>query len=307
MNLGDRATGALVYAFVRLVSFVPLGASQAIGRCIGRINVALNARGTRVTRTNLELCMPGLSEAARSQLMRDSLKHTGQMLMETPATWLGSRRRIMGWIRNVENEELIREPLAEGRGVIVILPHIGNWELINVYLAQRIGRVTGLYAPPRRDLLKPLMRKVRSRFGNELVPTTVKGIGTLFRRLKEGRVVVVLPDQVPATGKFAPFFGHDALTDILITRMLAKSEARVVCCVIKRLPDARGFDVLLRAAHPDIYSGDPYVALVGMNRSVEACVREAPEQYQWEYKRFKERPAGKLRLYTDKHQPPAYH
>ncbi|MEX2327402.1 MAG: lysophospholipid acyltransferase family protein, partial [Pseudomonadales bacterium] len=272
-----------------------------------RINAALNGRGTRVTRVNIDLCMPELPEAERDRLVRASLEHTGQMLMETPAAWLGDRKRILGWIRNIENEPLIRAPLAEGRGVIVILPHLGNWEMINVYLAERLGRVTGLYAPPRQNYLKPLMRKVRGRFGNELVPTTVKGIGTLFRRLKEGRLVVVLPDQVPATGKFAPFFGHDALTDILITRMLAKSDARVVCCVIKRLPAAQGFDVLLREAHPDIYANDPSVALAGMNRSVEACVQEAPEQYQWEYKRFKERPAGQLRLYSDKSASSEYH
>ena len=72
------------------------------------------------------------------------------------------------------------------------------------------------------------MEKVRRNLGNELVPTTRSGLATLYRRLLEGKVVVVLPDQVPSTGEFAPFFGHEALTDRLVTRLIRKSRPQVL-------------------------------------------------------------------------------
>lgn len=308
MKLRYRVVGYVVSAAMHLIAILPLPLLQAAGKGIGLAIYFLNTRAAKVTHTNIGLCLPDLSEADRNAFARESLSHTGQMLMETPAAWLGSLNRIAGWIRNVEGEELLETGLAAGNGVIVLLPHIGNWELINVYIATTRNKgSTGLYAPPNKDYLKPLMAEVRGRFGNELVPTTVKGIATLFRRLDEGKLVVVLPDQVPASGEFAPFFGHDCLTDKLVSRLIQRSRAKVVNCVIRRLPRSRGFDLLFSEPDPDIYSNDLPVSLAGLNASVEACVRQAPAQYQWEYKRFKERPAGELRVYNYENEPWTHH
>ena len=119
--------------------------------------------------------------------------------------------------------------------------------------------------------------------------------------------MVILPDQVPARGGFAPFFGVDCLTDRLIPRLLARTHSRVVCCVIERLARSRGFRIVFREPHPDIYSDDPDVSLKGLNESVEQCVQLAPPQYQWEYKRFKERPPGELRVYNYDNEPWTHH
>jgi KDO2-lipid IV(A) lauroyltransferase len=142
------------------------------------------------------------------------------------------------------------------------------------------------------------MEEIRGRFGNELVPTTRKGITRLYRCLGDGGLVTILPDQVPETGDFVPFFGEPALTDRLISRLQRKTGARIVCCFLKRLPANNGFAVCFREPVADVYAADSLVAMAGVNKSVEACVREIPAQYQWEYKRFRERPSGKLRIYN---------
>jgi KDO2-lipid IV(A) lauroyltransferase len=307
MKLTDRILGSLVMGVIRLLALLPLGISQSIGSLLGMLLNRLNTRGAMVTNTNLELCLSQLSAQEREAMVRQSLIHTARTVLETPAAWLGSYDRILGWIKEIENEDLLDRALEEGRGVLILLPHIGNWELANVYFASRGGNQTGLYAPPSQAYLKPLMSEVRHRFGNELVPTTVKGIATLFKRLKEGRVVVVLPDQVPASGEFAPFFGVDALTDVLVPRMVKRARPVVLSCVIKRLGVGEGFRMTFIEAHPDIYSDDLKAALRGVNLSVEACVKVAPEQYQWEYKRFKERPSGEWHLYTYGKEKPWQH
>lgn len=298
MRLWDFLTGKIVMLLMRLTALMPLRLSQAVGKAIGTLSWRLDTRSAKVTRVNINECFPELPVEERSRLMRQSLCHTGMMLMETPAAWLGSLDRVLGWINSVKNEELLEAAIASEKGVLVILPHIGNWELVNVYLASKEGNCTGLYAPPGKAYLKELMSTIRSRFGNELVPTTVKGLATLIRRLEQGRIVVVLPDQVPASGEFAPFFGIDTLTDVLVTRLIKRVQPRVLCCVIRRLPDAKGFEISFSKPHPDIFASDKAVALAGLNLSVEACVHSAPDQYQWEYKRFKERPPGMKRLYN---------
>lgn len=307
MTLVQRLAGSLVSGVMHLMALLPLGVSQFLGRRMGRLILGLNTRAARVTRTNIEVCLPDLTPAQQRELLAESLEHTGQMLMETPAAWLGNPVRIGRWIRHVEGLDLVNEAIAANDGLIILLPHSGNWEMINAYMSSVGIKVTGLYHPPNQAWLQPLMSEVRGRFGNELVPTTVKGIATLYRRLNEGHIVVILPDQVPGQGEFATFFGMEALTDKLITRLLRKTRARVVNCVVKRLPRAGGFDVMFSEPHPDIYDADAAIALRGMNLSVEACALAAPEQYQWEYKRFKERPPGELRLYNYDNEPWTHH
>ncbi len=310
MKWRHRIAGWIIYGLIRVVAMLPLAVSQRLGGLVGSLVALFDTRGAKVTRANLALCMPELEERERELMVRESLKQTGQTMMETPVAWLGRSGRILKWIRGVENEELLDKALAGDGGVVILLPHTGNWELINVFLADKnkVKAQTGLYAPPNQDYLKRLMSEVRARFGNELVPTTVKGIATLYRRLKAGGLIVVLPDQVPASGEFAPFFGEQALTDVLIPRLLRRAPGTVVLtCTIMRLPAARGFRIIFDPADPGIYANDTKVALTALNRSVETAVQHAPPQYQWEYKRFKERPAGERRIYNFNNEPDTHH
>lgn len=312
MTLRDRVAGALIAAALRVMALLPLVVGQAIGRFVGACIYYLDTRAAKVTRTNIALCMPDLSRQASRQLARDSLSHTGQMLMESPAAWLGSIERVSGWIREVRNEALLNDALASRRGVVVVVPHIGNWELINAYFASRSPELgdlmrAGLYAPPFKAYMKEIMAEIRGRFGNEMVPTTTKGLAKIYRCLEGGGLTVILPDQVPLHGDFAPFFGIDCLTDRLVPRLVMRTHAAVVCCVIERLPRGRGFRIHFVEPHPDIYVDDLATSLKGLNESVERCVHVAPAQYQWEYKRFKERRAGELRVYNYENEPQTHH
>lgn len=308
LNLPDRMASVAVSATLRLIALLPLVVSQGIGWVIGSCIYWFNTRAAKVTATNIALCLPDLPAAQQRRLARQSLGHTGKMMMESPAAWLGAIGRIRGWIAEVQDEALLEEAIAAGQGVVVILPHIGNWELINAYMAARPPErgdpeKIGLYAPPGKVFLRAIMAEVRERFGNEMVPTTPRGLARLFRCVAAGGVAVVLPDQVPAHGDFVPFFGHDCLTDRLIPRLVRKTGARVVCCVIERLAHGRGFRLRFSQPHPDIYSDDFATSMAALNKSVEQCVEQARAQYQWEYKRFKERPAGNLRVYNYENEP----
>ncbi len=299
LSMKVRLQTLAVYSLMTLISWFPRVLSGAIGNLIGYLNLRLETRSSKVTRTNIELCFPELSDDEKTKLVAESLKNTGRNVMETPAAWMGSFDRISQWITRVENSELFEKAYDQGDGVIVILPHLGSWELFNVYFATNpIGEMAGLYQPPDKPWLQSIMAEIRGRFGNELVPTTRKGITRLYRCLGDGGLVTILPDQVPETGDFVPFFGEQALTDRLISRLQQKTGARIICCFVKRLSEKEGFAVCFREPDPDVYAEDSLVSMAGINKSIEACVREAPAQYQWEYKRFRERPEGSLRIYN---------
>lgn len=137
-----------------------------------------------------------------------------------------------------------------------------------------------------------LLKEVRSRSGVKLAPTNRKGVAQLLTALRQGEMVGVLPDQVPAdsSGGFAPFFGEPAFTMTLISKLVQRTEAEVFCGFAQRLPAGRGFRAVFRPADPAIASDDLTVSLTALNRTVQECVALAPSQYQWEYKRFRRRP-----------------
>lgn len=286
----------LVWWLLKLVAALPLGVSQRLGRLVGWLHLRFNSRAARTTAANITACLPDLDESARADLIRASLVHTAQMMWETPAVWLGNLPRIEKWITQVENEHLLVEAQARDKGVIILLPHFGNWELLNTFFAGRQS-ITALYHPPDQVWLQPIMAKIRENFGNELVPTNVKGIARLYRCLAEKRVVAILPDQVPASGDYATFFGQTALTDRLVSRMLNKTGARALVCSISRQPRSKGFTVRFDEPSPGVYSRDLAESIQAVNDTVETCVRRDLGQYQWEYKRFRRRPEGMETLY----------
>lgn len=278
---------------LRLFALLPRGWLQALGLLVGRLNWWLGTGAAKVTLANLRLCFPQMPEAEVRALAKQSLAETGKALMEMPAIWLGATARIDRWIAKVHGERLLKQALASGKGVLMLLPHLGGWELFNVFF-RRYGGFTGLYHPPHTAALRRLMAKVRLHHGNEVVATDAAGLRRLYKALAAGGAVVVLPDQVPGQGRFAPFFRQAALTDELAHRLVSRTGAIPLGICILRQPDG-AFAVHLLPVKAMGASAD--ASLLAVNKMVERMVALAPAQYQWEYKRFRKRPAGEPKLY----------
>ena len=120
----------------------------------------------------------------------------------------------------------------------------------------------------------------------------------MLTALRAGEVVSMMPDQEPpdARGKFAPFFGEPALTMTLATNLIQRTGAKAICAYCKRVGGGN-YEIVFRPADEDIYSPDCGTALAAMNKSIERCVLDCPEQYQWAYKRFKNLPNQAKRDY----------
>ncbi|MGA0706403.1 MAG: lysophospholipid acyltransferase family protein [Steroidobacteraceae bacterium] len=292
----------LTLAVLHVLSWLPLGWARRLGRVLGTLSWWTHSRMRQTTQTNLGLCFPELSEADREQLARASLQATMQTIMEAGAAWLWPVRRTLALIRRVDNLALLQQAKAAGKGVIVLAPHLGNWEILGLYLNTcGLGQSYQLYQAPADPRLDTLIHRARSRAGATMVATDNKGVAQLLRALRTGGIAGILPDQVPDAGggDYASFFGWPVLTMTLLTRLQQKTDALVVVAAARRVntPEGGGFELVFRDPHPEIYAKDMQAALAGMNRSIEALVRESPEQYQWEYKRFRRLPPGSPRVY----------
>lgn len=274
----------------KLLALLPLGALRALGSAVGLLMWLLNGRAAKVTRENIALCFPELSPAEQTTLTRQSLQETAKTAMEAGAIWRHSWEWLQGKIVAMEGDEILRAKLADGKGVLVLAPHHGNWEVVAPYLAS-VANLTAMYQPLDNPKMDELVLAGRSKLNITMAPTNRKGVMMLFKAMQGGTIVGVLPDQVPAPesgGEIAPFFGQPALTMTLVQGLIQRTGCAVCSCYAERV--AGGFKLVVIEADEQIYSAEPVTSVTGLNASVAACVRRAPAQYQWEYKRFRRLP-----------------
>lgn len=283
---------------LKLLGKLPLRAAQFIGRFFGFTGWALRTSSRKVTEINLGICYPELSHDEIARLTRSSLRHTGQTMLEIPLIWEWPVEKCLGLIREIEGEHLLKEATSGGKGLILLAPHLGNWELAGLYFSSRY-KMAALYSPPHIKEFEDYMIRVRGRLGSELVRGDRRGLARLIGLLREGEVAGILPDQSPR-GKgnaYAPFFGMEVRTMTLVSKLLQKSGATALMTYAERLKDGQGFRLVIRECAPGIADTDPVVATTALNKSIESCVRQLPEQYQWEYKRMRHRPPGEINPY----------
>lgn len=285
---------------VKAMAHLPLGLLRGIGSLIGRVMWWTNGRSAAVTSTNIALCFPELSPAEQARLASQSLQETAKTAMEAGAVWRNSWEWLDRQIVTKEGDDLLRAKLAEGKGVLVLAPHHGNWEVVAPYLAS-VTNLTAMYQPLENPKMDELVLAGRSKLNITMAPTNRKGVMMLLKAMQRGTIVGILPDQVPARdagGEVAPFMGQPALTMTLVHGLIQRTGCAVCSCYAERVEG--GFKIVVLEADPAIYSEDEHTSVAGLNASVEACVRRAPAQYQWEYKRFRRLPPEYTKVYVSR-------
>lgn len=287
----------LIERLLRLLAYPPLPLLHAGGALAGTLAnlVPNNARHT--ARVNVELCFPHWPLTEKQALVRCSLRESAKALLELGALWQRSPQRLLGLIREVKNAEVLDTAIASGRGVLIVAPHLGAWELLQVWVARRTS-LHALYRPPRQADLEELINRARARTGARFWPARPAGIRALYRALHAGEAIGILPDQQPpGEGVFAPFFGVPAKTMTLFGKLAARSRAPVVLGWAERLACGRGYRLHWRAVDESVRARDPLLAATALNAAIEAAIQHEPCQYQWSYRRFSRRPEGERNFY----------
>jgi KDO2-lipid IV(A) lauroyltransferase len=288
----------MLLTFLKLFAWLPLPAVHVIAHPLGWLLYGLQSKQRYYAETNLALCFPEFSESERRRLTRASLIETVKVLLEYPLLYLGRGNRVLKLVREVCDESLLKEGLARGNGVILVSPHLGNWEVAGLYISRHYP-MTNMYRPQRHSGIDAMIKQGRERFGAKLVPSNNKGMRDLLRALQQGQIIGTLPDQNPGvgTGVFVPFFGINTYTPVFAGRLAKRTGASVVMVVAERLPRGRGFRIKFIPASDCIYAADNDEAASCMNRDIESMIRAMPVQYWWGYNRFRTRPDGEPPIY----------
>jgi KDO2-lipid IV(A) lauroyltransferase len=294
----SRAKGAIAAFILKTLGKLPFSIAQCLGAFIGWLTWLLPTTSKHVTAVNLNKCFPSQSIQWRRNAIRRSLIQTGITMIECATLWIRPFEWGKQFITSVDGEHLIEEAIARQRGILFITPHLGNWELLSQYIASRF-QVTAMYRPSRLEAIDKIILHSRSEPGTIMAPTTIRGVKQIKDALLAGGTTVIFPDQVPHSkgGIDASFFGQNALTGVLVPRLLKNSEVVPLCIYSYRLGIGKGFQVRVRPVETDIKATDIAVATTALNRTIETVVKEAVYQYQWSYKRFKSTQDTQMTLY----------
>ena len=282
-----RVDVALLYGMMRLLALLPLRVMHGIGAMLGWLMWRVGRRGRHQARVNIGLARPHLAAAERERLVRAAMLESGRSMVEMAWIWGRDARKALRCVREVRGLALFEAALAADKGLVIAAPHLGCWELLNYWLCAHT-RMAILYRPPHVQALESLLRRVRGDLAPEQVRAEGAGVRTLYKRLAAGDTVGILPDQKPRVGdgRIAPFFGRDALTMVLLPRLVARTGATVLYAFAERLPRGRGYRVHFLPAPEGVADRDLDRACVALNRGVEQCVERAFAQHQWTYRRF---------------------
>jgi KDO2-lipid IV(A) lauroyltransferase len=269
---------------LRALAALPLPILHAAGAVVGWLVYLVSPRFRKYLGENLA------AAGYRGRgLLRACVAEMGKGALELPAIWLRSQEEAARLVVEVEGWERVGAALAMGRGVIMLTPHLGCWEVSAQYFSRQ-HPITVLYSPPKMASIEPLMLRGRSRENMKSVPPDVSGLRAMLRALHAGGAVGVLPDQVPGVGEgeWTEFFGRPAYTMTLVGRLAEKTGAPVLLGYAERLPRGRGYRVHV-VPMPEALPGES--AQRRLNRGIEEIVRRCPAQYLWAYNRYKV-PAG---------------
>jgi KDO2-lipid IV(A) lauroyltransferase len=275
---------SLVVWLFDLAARLPLRVLHRLGAVLGWATYRLSGRYAARLRENLELAQRNGCIADFDKVLRSCIAETGKGVLELPWVWRRPLQQVTAGVRACHGWEHVEAAVARGKGFIFLTPHLGCFEVSALYAAERLP-LTVLYRPPRLAWLEKVMRSGRERGQVQLARTDVAGVRALYKALKRGEAIGLLPDQVPGKGEgeWADFFGRPAYTMTLVGRLVEACDAAVLMAYAERLPQGDGYIIRIR---PLQFAPDQSMARQ-LNAALEEVVRACPEQYLWSYNRYK--------------------
>lgn len=272
----------------RCLSWLPLAFLHALGAALGWI--VYFASPTYRRRFQANVAQAGIAWARA----RPAIAAAGRMAAELPWLWVATKRQPLGSKLKWDGGELIAAALEQKRGLVMLTPHMGCFEICAQAIAERFtspeAPITVLYRPARQASLRDVMAGSRERPGLATAPASLAGVRQMIRALRKGEVIGLLPDQVPpdGLGVWAPFFGQPAYTMTLAARLVQQTGAALLLIWGERLPGGEGFVVHVLPAPQIAREASVEEGAATVNAAMESVIRRAPGQYLWGYHRYKE-------------------
>ena len=295
-----RPVQLAVYLLLRTVFMVigmfPWSAAPVIGRWVGKLLRLFDRRHVAVAAKNLGrsrgVCAPDAIPAFIDRVYHHIGVSFSEMLM---LPRLMARGQIEAY-RRFHRFEVAEAVIREGRGLIVAIGHLGNWEIIGLAICKAGYPLNSLARPITNPWIDEWLTKFRTQTGQKIIYKN-RALGEMVRVLQRKEILIVQVDQnAKSAGVMTTFFDRPASTHRSPAILSLKYGTPIMVANIYREGNLHHC-VLNDPIRPDAYRGhaDPVLALTQeYTTQLESFVRAHPEQWLWAHDRWKaaEKAAG---------------
>ncbi len=266
---------------------------EALGTGLGRVAYRLGWR-RGVVEAQLARAYPDRDQAWVRRTARASFEHVGREAVVMAALSRLGLSAVRRFVETFDALDAVRAALAEGRGVVIVTGHFGNWEIAGATLPANGLPIDGVMRALANRRLDRYVQDVRTRLGMRVVERT-SAWDRLLASVRAGRIVGLVADQdAHRDGVFVPFFGQLASTHRTPALLAIRGGAALFVAGVRRVGPRRyefWCERLDVAAAPDVK--EQVLELTrGWTRELERHIRLSPEQYFWHHRRWKTRPPG---------------
>jgi Kdo2-lipid IVA lauroyltransferase/acyltransferase len=283
----------LVYVVFSLLALIPLPILQGIGSILGCLGYYFATNERKRTTRNLHFSKLAANDQQAEKLVKSVFSETAKSGLELSIAWTRSSKHIVSLFKEVNGWEHIEEAIARNEGLLLITPHLGNYDLAGRYLSEKLPfPLTAMYRPPKISWLESVMNNGRVRDNGYTAPANMQGVKQIVRALKHKQATIILPDQVPGEGEgvWATFFGQPAYTMTLASRLAIMPKVTALFFCGERLPHGRGFALHIAPLEGSLNGNREHDVQI-INNNVEQWVARFPSQYLFGYNRYKSRKA----------------
>jgi Kdo2-lipid IVA lauroyltransferase/acyltransferase len=279
-------TGCLRF-FSRMM---PYRAGVCAGGALGFVSYYLLRRERTRAQSHLAVAFGGNDAAWIRRTARSTFVHLGKALLEVMLMTRGRLARTIE-LRGTEN---LHRAFDQGKGVIFVTGHIGNWELMGHAVAQ-IHPLSVIAAPIEPEQVNDMIVDLRAGMGVRTVLRNRPGAAKeLIRIFRENRILGILIDQdTDVESTFVDFMGRPAWTPTAAASMAIKFGAPVVFGYDHRGGDNR-HTAIIEGPLELILTGDAEKDVVAntamLTRKIEDAIRRDPEQWVWMHRRWRRQP-----------------
>jgi KDO2-lipid IV(A) lauroyltransferase len=294
----DRLLAFLIAAVGGVFRFLPTGIAVRIGALLGTSAYRVLGRDRRRAHEHLGMAFPGLPPEVRARHAREAFGNAGRAFAEL-AHWPRLRARLDAFVV-MEGIAHIDRALAQGRGLIAVTGHVGNWELLGATFAHRGYPLTVVARRVNGEGFEALLSDFRTRVGVQSIerddPNALRHI---VRALRAGGIVALLVDQdTRGPGVYVPFFGRMAHTSPAPAIIALRTQAPVATVFIER---RRGGH---RIRIEPLYGFDPAPGrrpnaeelTARITAAIEEQIRRRPDEWVWWHRRWRRQPPAGLRI-----------
>jgi lipopolysaccharide heptosyltransferase II len=280
-----------VYLFYRaalgMIVALPLRAVFALGQILGFFGWLCLPNYRRLARRNVEIAFgEEKSESDKAQIVRRHFQRLGANLLSGMKLNAMPMEEVLPLVK-MEGAEEVHRQLRSGRPVVLVLSHLGNWELFAQFLPYHFGgrRLATVYQKLGNPYLDRFVRRQRARFGVELFDRS-EGFSEAVKLLRQGGMIGILSDQHAGDhGMWTPFFGRLASTSPLVGLLCKRTGAALIAATLFTDPPGKWH---LTLSPPGDSPGDTVESLTAKaNQMMEQEIRRAPEDWFWVHNRWK--------------------